>query len=169
MSHRFLILGLLAERPMSGYDMKKRVSASLSTVTSASYGTLYPTLHKLLSEGQVKVQEIQQEGRPIKKVYQITEKGRLSLKDWLLKPPANDQVRREFLLKLYLGKDLKQEDVLKLLANRRDETRAKLKLLKAERKRCKDKQQTWVMEYALALCKAEMDWLNQVEAQVAVV
>lgn len=60
MSHRFLVLGLLSERPMTGYDIKKHVNVMLSAVTNASYGTLYPTLHKLLVEGAVKMDEIPQ-------------------------------------------------------------------------------------------------------------
>lgn len=41
---------------MSGYDIKKQVNAALGMITNASYGTLYPTLHKQahssLPEGQ---------------------------------------------------------------------------------------------------------------------
>jgi DNA-binding PadR family transcriptional regulator len=56
MSHRYLILGLLAEQPITGYDIRKHVQAMLRAVTNASYGTLYPTLHKLLAEGVVQIE-----------------------------------------------------------------------------------------------------------------
>ena len=58
MSHRYLILGLLAERPMMGYDIKKRVIIARNAVTNVSYGTLYPTLHRLQSEDAVEMQEV---------------------------------------------------------------------------------------------------------------
>jgi DNA-binding PadR family transcriptional regulator len=90
------------ESPMSGYDIKKQVNAVLSAATNASYGTLYPTLHKLLKEGAVEMQEVEQRGRPSKKVYRITDQGRRELREWLKQPAAADQIRREFLLKLYL-------------------------------------------------------------------
>jgi DNA-binding PadR family transcriptional regulator len=169
MSHRYLILGLLAELPMTGYDIKKRVEAALSAATNASYGTLYPTLHKLLKEGAVEVQEVPQVSRPSKKVYYITDQGRHEVESWLRQPPAADQIRREFLLKLYLGKDLPPKDLLSLVASRRGEAEALLKTLRAEQKQVNNPRQAWVMEYALSLTKAEIDWLARLEAQLEVV
>jgi PadR family transcriptional regulator, regulatory protein AphA len=168
MSHRYLILGLLAEQPMTGYDIKKRVKAALSVVTNASYGTLYPTLHKLLQEGAVEVQEVPQVSRPSKKVYRITEQGRQELKAWLKEPAAADQIRREFLLKLYLAKDLPAQDLRDMVATRRDEVETLFKTLRAELKTAKTPRQMWVVNYALSMYKAEMDWLLQLEAQIGV-
>lgn len=166
MSHRYLILGLLAERPMTGYDIKKRVKNALSAATNASYGTLYPTLHKLLTEGAIEVQEVPQVSRPSKKVYHLAAKGRKELEEWLRQPPAADQVRREFLLKLYLAKDMAADDVRQLLATRRGETEATLKSLRMEMKTVMNARHAWVLDYALSLYQAEMDWLNQLEAQI---
>lgn len=154
---------------MSGYDIKKRVAGTLSTVTNASYGTLYPTLHRLLEEGAVEMQEIPQKGRPAKKVYQITKMGRNELREWLKQPAAADQIRREFLLKLYLAKNLPAQDLLALIETRRDENEALLKALRAEQNGTSDPQQALVMDYALSLCKAEMDWLKRFEDQISVV
>ena len=168
MSHRYLILGLLAEKPMTGYDIKKRIQSALSAATNASYGTLYPTLHKLLSEHAVEVQEVMQMSRPSKKVYHITERGRQELIDWLRQPAAADQVKREFLLKLYLAKGLPDDTLRSLLAKRRDETEAQLKTLKAEMKSASDRYQEWVIDYALAIAKAEIDWITQLETQLGV-
>lgn len=166
MSHRYLILGLLAERPMTGYDIKKQVKNALSAATNASYGTLYPTLHKLLTEGAIEVQEVPQVSRPSKKVYHLAATGRRELEEWLRQPPAADQVRREFLLKLYLAKDMASDDVRQLLATRRGETEAALKSLRMELKTVINARHAWVLDYALSLYQAEMDWLNQLEAQI---
>jgi DNA-binding PadR family transcriptional regulator len=51
MSYRHLILGLLSERPMTGYDIKKRLCDTMSMIASPSYGAVYPTPHRLLEEG----------------------------------------------------------------------------------------------------------------------
>lgn len=166
MSHRYLILGLLADEPMTGYDIKKRVVSALSVATNASYGTLYPMLHKLLREGAVEVQEIPQVSRPSKKVYRISDQGQRELNDWLKQPPAADQIRREFLLKLYLGKDLPSTDLLSLVSSRRDEAEALLRTLRSESKTTSNLRQAWVMEYALSLCQAEIDWLTRLESQI---
>jgi DNA-binding PadR family transcriptional regulator len=168
MSYKFLILGLLAERPMSGYDIKKEVKRALNHITSASYGTLYPTLHKLLADGCVDVEEIPQRSRPSKKVYRITERGQLDLTAWLKQPAEADQVRREFLLKLYLAGSLSQQDVGGILARRRAEMETALQMLKASRNSSQSAHQRWVADYALCLCEAEAAWLAQVETQASV-
>jgi len=168
MSHRYLVLGLLSERPMTGYDIKKYVNVMLSAVTNASYGTLYPTLHKLLKEDAVKVAEIPQKGRPSKKVYSITETGQQELCGWLRKPAAADQVKREFLLKLYLAKNLSAQHIHSLVSNRRDQMTEKLDNLKAEKQAVNNPWQKWVVNYTLSLCKAEIDWLDELKAQIGV-
>jgi DNA-binding PadR family transcriptional regulator len=166
MSHRYLILGLLAEQPMTGYDIRKHVQDMLRAVTNASYGTLYPTLHKLLVEGAVQMEEIEQDGRPAKKVYQITDEGHIELTDWLKEPPAADSIKREFLLKLYFAKELSASDLQKLVAERRNATQARLDNLCAELDMLEDTRQRWILDYSMALCRAEMDWLKQLEQQI---
>ena len=167
MSYKYLILGLLAEKPMSGYDIKKQVKQAMSVVTSASYGTLYPMLHKLLADGYVEVNEITQRSRPSKKVYSLTDQGREDLKKWLKEPALADQVRREFLLKLYLAKNLGEQELRQLITSRRAETEGMLKTLNTDRSRTTDTQQQWVTDYALSLCEAEVLWLTQFEGQLA--
>lgn len=166
MSHRYLILGLLTEQPMSGYDIKKRVQTALGAVTNASYGTLYPTLHKLLAEGAVEMQEIPQIGRPSKKVYRITEHGQRELHTWLRHAANADQVRREFLLKLYLARQLDAAAVRGLLRSRRQETEHTLDALRTERELAANREQRWVIDYALTQCEMELAWLDRIEAEI---
>ncbi|WP_306211485.1 PadR family transcriptional regulator [Actinoplanes sp. RD1] len=48
------ILGLLQEAPMHGYELRKELAAKLGTLRAAiSYGTLYPTLKRLLLAGYI--------------------------------------------------------------------------------------------------------------------
>lgn len=166
MSHRYLILGLLSERPMTGYDIKKEVHGALAAVTSASYGTLYPTLHRLLTERAVEVNEVPQKGRPSKKVYRITEAGRDDLRQWLNQPAASDQVKREFLLKLYLAKDMPPEGLRGLIVSRRSEIEATMRTLQDEKNGVSNTYQAWVVDYSLSLCEAEIDWLQQLEDRI---
>jgi DNA-binding PadR family transcriptional regulator len=153
---------------MTGYDIKKHVKAMLSAVTNASYGTLYPTLHKLLHEGAVQMQEVPQRGRPSKKVYRITQAGREELNHWLRQPAAADQIKREFLLKLYLAEDLSPQQLRSMVSSRRDEVEAMLGALRKEQREIENQQQAWVMDYTLSLYQAEMDWLEQLEAKIGV-
>ncbi len=151
---------------MSGYDIKKHVQKTLTAVTNASYGTLYPTLHKLLAEGALEMQEIPQTARPSKKLYRITEQGREELQKWLRQPPVADQIRREFLLKVYLAQHLPKEHFKALLAGRRDEQEAQLRALRQASNAPGSQRQKWIIDYALSQCAAELKWLDQLETEI---
>lgn len=168
MSHRYLVLGLLADCPRSGYDIRKHVQDELSTVTNASYGTLYPTLHRLLEEGAVRVEEVIQDSRPPKKIYHLTEQGKTELRVWLQEPPAADKIKREFLLKLYLAKDWSDEQVRGLLEERRAEMLSQIDALSTERGQTDSARRQWIIDYALSIYRAELDWLAHIEEQLDV-
>jgi DNA-binding PadR family transcriptional regulator len=48
------ILGLLKERPMHGYDLRKRLRSGAGLLASLSYGSLYPALARLERSGAVR-------------------------------------------------------------------------------------------------------------------
>jgi len=45
------ILGLLTEAPMHGYELRKRLTATLGSLRTFSYGSVYPTLRRLTASG----------------------------------------------------------------------------------------------------------------------
>ena len=47
------ILGLLHESPLHGYELRKRLNASLGAFRALSYGTLYPCLRELVDRGWI--------------------------------------------------------------------------------------------------------------------
>ncbi|GAA3053757.1 hypothetical protein GCM10020000_39620 [Streptomyces olivoverticillatus] len=55
MSLRHAMLGLLADRPASGYDLMKRFETSLSNVWPATQSQVYGELGKLAKSGLLKV------------------------------------------------------------------------------------------------------------------
>ena len=166
MSHRYLVLGLLSESPMTGYDIKKRVCETMGMIASLSYGAVYATLHRLLEEGAVTVDVVPQDGRPAKKVYALTEQGRGELEAWLREPAAPDQVKREFLLKVLLARSLEPDILDEHLERRRQEIRElgdALERLYAQPGKQVNGHHAWVIEYALEMCEAEMRWLDRME------
>ena len=48
------VLGLLHERPMHGYELRKRLNLMLGWGRVLSYGSLYPALKKMLRAGLIK-------------------------------------------------------------------------------------------------------------------
>src|SRR2546421_10434839 len=59
----FAILGILHEAPMHGYELRKRLHDLLGTLHAFSYGSLYPTLRRLLRAGLI-VEEVPEEAEP---------------------------------------------------------------------------------------------------------
>ena len=41
------VLGLLAEQPLHGYELKRRLSETLGPLWGISFGSLYPALRRL--------------------------------------------------------------------------------------------------------------------------
>ncbi len=100
---RYAILGVLSLGPMSGYDVRKTIERSLANFWSESYGQIYPILRQLVQEGLATCALEHQEGRPDRRVYEITDAGREELRRWLLDPAEHDVGRVEILLKLFLA------------------------------------------------------------------
>jgi DNA-binding PadR family transcriptional regulator len=77
MSVRLVILGLLRERPLYGYEIKQIIEEHMSDWTSIAFGSIYFALDKLAQEQFVEKVGVEQEGkRPSRSVYQITQAGR---------------------------------------------------------------------------------------------
>jgi DNA-binding PadR family transcriptional regulator len=100
---KFVLLGLLSRRPLTGYDIKKTVETRLDYVWDLSNGQIYPTLKTLEKNGLITKRIDTKESGPIRKVYSITTEGRGELKSWLDQPAHSEVNRYEILLKLMFG------------------------------------------------------------------
>ncbi len=101
MNIKTLCLGLLSLRNATGYEIKKDVEEGLfSHFIDASYGSIYPALSQLATDGLVTVEEFEQAGKPDKKVYAITERGRAALARSIADLPAKDKYKSEFLFQM---------------------------------------------------------------------
>ncbi len=74
----FAVLGLLHETPLHGYELRKRLNATLGAFRAFSYGSLYPCLKGLLAAGLVTEQAQLPEttGKRSRIVYQLTAEGK---------------------------------------------------------------------------------------------
>jgi PadR family transcriptional regulator PadR len=80
-SARVLILAMLAEKPMYGYQIAKELKRRSKGYFAFKEGTLYPALHGLEKEGLLTSQwEVVDKG-PSRKYYHLTDDGRKALTD----------------------------------------------------------------------------------------
>ena len=89
-------LGLLAQEPLSGYGLKKRMEVSVANFVSPSFGNIYPTLKKL--EKSRLIEQIASPGGHEKKVFKTTPEGIEVLVAWLKSPVSENE---PFLLREY--------------------------------------------------------------------
>src|SRR6185437_4326200 len=94
------VLGLLAERPMSGYDIKRAVDRTIRHFWAASYGQIYPELKRLEEAGWIGGQDASQ-GERARRVYATTAQGRRELEAWLHGYETRIEMRDESLLRLF--------------------------------------------------------------------
>jgi PadR family transcriptional regulator, regulatory protein AphA len=100
MTIKFAILGLLAEKPMSGFDLVGEFSTERSVIWPAPQNEIYKILSALKTEGLVRIAERGARGRI---VYAITPEGRKALTDWL-RAPTDYTMRYDPMLKaVFLG------------------------------------------------------------------
>ncbi|MGB9979960.1 PadR family transcriptional regulator [Methanobacterium sp.] len=114
MSLSHAILGLLTYRPLTGYGLKKIFDKSISHVWAASLSQIYRELSALEKKGYVHSNIKKQEGRPDKKIYNITEEGKNSFHDWLkdFSGTFSSPKRDEFMLKIFFGSKLEKEQLI---------------------------------------------------------
>lgn len=83
MSLNYAILGLLSERPMSGFDLIKEFDVARSVVWPAPQNEIYRVLARMKAEALIAEKETGARGR---KTYAITKAGRHELAQWIAAP-----------------------------------------------------------------------------------
>jgi PadR family transcriptional regulator, regulatory protein AphA len=110
------ILGLLAYwGPLSGYDIKHLFDHTLTPMWGAAHSQIYKELRRMKDLDWVEMRREEQDARPDRKVYSITEKGSDALRQWQARPPEVFQLRDELLLKLLFGSFAARGDLVKHL------------------------------------------------------
>jgi PadR family transcriptional regulator AphA len=98
MSLSHVLLGLLADRPASGYDLLKRFEISLANVWPARQSQIYTELGRLAETGLI---EVIAEGPRGRKDYAITEAGLAELRRWLTETEPSRNRRNEAMLRVF--------------------------------------------------------------------
>lgn len=166
---KYAVLGLLANEPCSGYDIKKRFEHYIGKFWSESYGQIYPIVKELVEDGLATSSVEQTAGRPSKHVMSITDKGLAELCKWLIKPSDPQKERLEVLLKLCCGSHISIEDNIRLIQNFKAEWIAHTRnYTEIETELCStpdkdDQLPYWLMAVNCGkhLSKAYIDWCDE--------
>jgi DNA-binding PadR family transcriptional regulator len=112
----YVILGIIQNTPLSGYQIRKVFEITALGKYSKSPGTIYPALKRL---EKLEVIERTNQNEKAKVKFQITPKGLASLAGWLIKPLENQDIeekREELLLRFaFMEPLIERELIIKFL------------------------------------------------------
>jgi len=158
-----LCLAILHRGEATGYEIKKAsVEGDYRFFIDASYGSIYPALARLAVEDYVTVREEAQAGRPARKIYAITDKGRAALLEALSEPPGPDIFRARFLLVAKFASELPVEVVEAAIAERREHLSAEIAHLeRVASEDCKNPGVRWIVDYGRCCMTQSLQYLEE--------
>jgi PadR family transcriptional regulator, regulatory protein AphA len=166
----YAVLGLLGhvQRAISGYELRKVTETSVGYIWRPSKTQLYVVLLRLLRSGLVTRRKVHQLDRPDKQLYQITEAGRVAIREWLGRDEdVGDPDRSVLVLKLFFGAQGDRDALVRQLAAFRDSYAARLatyesKWQSADRheRDVSDEFTRLTLSYGIARARAAVDWAD---------
>jgi DNA-binding PadR family transcriptional regulator len=101
-----ILLGLLCERPMHGYEIAQVVQndEALRAIWRIERSEIYFLLGKLTKNGLIVDRAAEQAGGPVRVIYAPTEAGRVRIHQWLRTPEAKPRnLRTALLARVYMA------------------------------------------------------------------
>jgi len=157
------ILGLLKERAMHGYQLKKRLAETLGSFWQVSYGSLYPALRRLQREEAVEMIFPKDQIGRRKNVYRITEKGEGLFADLLERVSQDATEDNAFSVRFAFFRYLKPETRIRLLERRRAFLEGRGSNLRDALLSYKERIDSYtlsLMDHQLAATETDIRWLD---------
>jgi DNA-binding PadR family transcriptional regulator len=156
----YALLGLLANGPHHGYDLKNAVEQAFGGQREINFGQIYTTLNRLERDGFVTAAET--EDARGKKTYRITPQGRIELESWLNQTVEKVQPHRdEFLAKLIVRHLAGYGDSLAAITRQRQAYLQQLRDLGSlAAQKSDDPYVSLLVEGAMLHLQADLRWLD---------
>src|SRR5438046_2728057 len=117
-SLKYGVLGLLAEEPLHGYEVKNRFEAMLGGTWEVNIGQIYTTLQRLERDGLVR--PVGARGDRGKLAYELSPDGHKALDQWLAEPDSGpQQLHEDIYVKLLLATRIANGDLKGMLARQK--------------------------------------------------
>lgn len=161
MSLGMVLLGVLADGPAHGYDLKRVHDERFPSARPLAYGQVYATLGRLERDELVETVETVQGSGPERTVYAVTDRGRGQLREWLAAteqpaPYAADELVRKTITALHLGADhgdfLREQRAVHLEA---------MRTLTRQREAVAEAGTAIALDHTLAHLDADLRWLEE--------
>lgn len=100
MSLPHVLLGLLSEKPSTGYDLARSLEAEVAPLWRAEISQIYPSLARLRRAGFVLLRVLGPQRGPRRNLYRITAAGRRELRRWVCEPAPAPRWKDEGLARM---------------------------------------------------------------------
>ncbi|MBY4207009.1 MULTISPECIES: PadR family transcriptional regulator [Nocardiaceae] len=101
MSLRDAVLAALVDGEMSGYDLSKAFDATVANFWTATPQQLYRELDRMDRDEVISARLVEQDGRPNKRLFSLTDKGRAALRQVSHRQPKLPAIRDEHLVAIH--------------------------------------------------------------------
>ena len=119
MERKILLLGLLSQHEMHGYQLNEMVDTHIGTSLQLTKPTGYRLLQQMADDGWIKFREIQEGKRPSKRIYSITPQGQQQFHKLLRKSLSHyEPLENRNLISLLFLDALPLKEVFPLLEKR---------------------------------------------------
>ncbi|MET9619747.1 MULTISPECIES: PadR family transcriptional regulator [unclassified Streptomyces] len=126
MSLKHAVLAALLEGEASGYDLAKIFDVSVANFWAATPQQLYRELDRLSEAGLIAARVVQQERRPNKRMFTLTEAGREDLVAYTTQAPRPTAIRDELMVQVQACDEGDTEAVRGFVHERMEWSRGKL-------------------------------------------
>jgi DNA-binding PadR family transcriptional regulator len=163
------ILGLLLESPMHGYELRKRLTGLLGAFRAFSYGSLYPALRRMQTDGII-VENVAPAGTPVRRarrVYELTDAGRSRFSELVADTGPHNYTDDGFGVHLAFFNRTPAEARMRILEGRRrqvEERREGLREAIARASNSLDRYTRQLHQLGLESSEREVNWLNELIA-----
>ena len=165
------VLGLLAESHMHGYELRKRLNATLGSFRAFSFGSLYPTLRRLQTAGHIATEDpvvdidaVPLSSRRSRVTYRITADGKERLAELLGDAGPQSWSDDGFGVHLAFFSRTTSEARMRILEGRRRRVEERREGLRSAVTRAADRLDTYTAELhqlGLEASDREVRWLNE--------
>jgi DNA-binding PadR family transcriptional regulator len=158
----YVILGFLMTQERHGYEIHQYLESGLGPIWYAGRSQVYALLKRLEAADEVFSKLKQQNLRPAKKIYSITDKGRKTFQDWLQKPVEKIRdLRIEFLAKLFFIKELRLAGMPELIEKQIQICQEQLESLRKQDETVADEFRRLVLSFRIGQINAILAWLRE--------
>lgn len=167
----FAVLGVLSDGPVHGYELRKRLTEMLGPFRSLSYGTLYPTLRRLVNRGAIEPVSLTPasetsglRGKRARIVYALTAEGKEEFQEWANRPGPASWDDEGFAAHMAFFSRTERRARLRILHGRRtwlDERLATLRATMADSRERLDPYALSMRSLGLESAEREMRWLDE--------